>query len=147
MDCNLNIINKFMPPNIKIMCISNVYTRLMHFQNAGDIELGHNHSFDHGTLVSNGSVLVEILDTTTKEPVSQKTIEAPNFVYIEKNKFHRITALTDNTVCACIHALRTNDQELLEPDFFVEQLTGDFKGIIPKTIMEKSGKPWLSPVV
>ena len=135
-----------MPPNIKIMCISNVYTRLMHFQNAGDIELGHNHSFDHGTLVSNGSVLVEILDTTTKEPVSQKIIESPNFVYIDKNKFHRITALEDNTVCACIHALRTIDEEILEPDFFIEQLTGDFKGIIPKTIMKKSGKPWLSPV-
>jgi hypothetical protein len=136
-----------MSPNIKIMCISNVYTRLMHFQNVGDIEIGHAHDFDHGTLVSSGSVLVEILDNTTKEPISKKTIEAPNFVYIEKHKFHRITALADNTVCACIHALRTNDNELLEPDFFTDQLTGDFKGIIPRTIMEKSGKEWLSPAI
>lgn len=134
-------------PSIKIMCISNVYTRLMHFQNAGDIEHGHMHDFDHGTLVSSGAVLVEILDPETKTPVSQKTIEAPNFIFIQKDKFHRLTALVDDTVCACIHALRTNDEELLEPDFFVEQLTGDFKGIIPRTIMEKAGKPWMPPAV
>jgi len=136
-----------MLPSIKIMCISNVYTRLMHFKNVGDVELGHAHAFDHGTLVSSGSILVEILDSKTNKPISNKTIEAPNFVFIEKNKFHRITALSDNTVCACIHALRTNDEELLEPNFFVEQLTGDFKGIIPRTIMEKSGKQWLSPAM
>ena len=132
-------------PAIKIMCISNVYTRLMHFQNVGDIEHGHAHDFDHGTLVSSGAVLVEILDSATKQPVSQKTIEAPNFVFIEKDKLHRLTALADNTVCACIHALRTNDEELLEPDFLPEQLTGDFKGIIPRTIMERTGKQWLFP--
>jgi hypothetical protein len=117
----------------------------MHFENEGDIELGHSHDFDHGTLVSSGSLLVEVLDPVTQNPISQKTIDAPNFVFIEKNKFHRLTALADDTVCACIHALRTNDAELLEPDFFVEQLTGDFKGIIPRTILEKSGKPWMSP--
>ena len=136
-----------MLPSIKIMCISNVYTRLMHFKNVGDVELGHAHDFDHGTLVSSGSVLVEILDSKTNKTISKKTIEAPNFVFIEKGKAHRITALSDNTVCACIHALRTNDEELLEPDFFVEQLTGDSKGIIPRTIMEKSGKQWSSPAM
>jgi hypothetical protein len=117
----------------------------MHFKNVGDTEQGHAHGFDHGTLVSSGSVLVEILDYKTKKPISQKTIEAPNFIFIEKNKFHRLTALADNTVCACIHALRTDDGELLEPDFFVEQLIGDFNGIIPRTVMEKSGKPMYSP--
>jgi hypothetical protein len=127
------------------MCISNVYTRLMHFQNKGDIEIGHSHYFDHGTLVSSGSVLVEILDDATKEVISQKTIKAPNFIFIEKDKCHRLTALVDNTVCACIHALRTNDEELLDPDFLVEQLDGDFKGIIPRTITQKTGKTWLSP--
>ena len=132
-------------PKIKIMCISNVYTRMMHFEKTGDVELGHAHDFDHGTLVSSGSVFVEILDPITKESVSQKTIEAPNFIFIEKNKLHRLTSLSDDTVCACIHALRTNDEELLDPDFLVEQLTGDFKGIIPRTIMEKTGKPWMSP--
>lgn len=132
-------------PKIKVMCISNVYTRLMHFQNEGDIELGHSHDFDHGTLVSSGSLLVETINPKTNDVISQKVVDAPNFVFIEKHKFHRLTALADDTVCACIHALRTNDGELLEPDFFVEQLTGDFNRIIPRTILEKSGKPWMSP--
>ena len=132
-------------PKIKIMCISNVYTRLMHFQNAGDIEHGHSHDFDHGTLVSSGSILVETLDFATGAPISQKTVLAPNFVFIERDKLHRLTSLVDNTVCACIHALRTNDKELLDSDFFVEQLTGDGQGIIPRTIMEKTGKHWHYP--
>jgi hypothetical protein len=132
-------------PEIKIMCISNVYTRLMHFKNVGDIEHGHKHDYDHGTLLSSGALRVEILDPVTKEPVSQKIVEAPNFVFIAKDKLHRLTALADNTVCACIHALRTNDGELLEPDFFVEQLDGDGKGIIPRTIMQQTGKQWHFP--
>jgi hypothetical protein len=118
---------------------------MMHFKKVGDIEYGHAHNFDHGTLVSGGVVLVEILDSETKESVSQKIIEAPNFIFIEKDKFHRLTALADNTVCACIHALRSNDQELLDPDFFPEQLVGDFNGIIPRTITERTGKQWHFP--
>jgi plasmid replication initiation protein len=117
----------------------------MHFQNVGDVEHGHAHDFDHGTLVSSGAVLVETLDSETNEPLSQKIVEAPNFVFIEKDKLHRLTALAENTVCACIHALRTNDGELLEPDFFVEQLDGDGKGIIPQTIMQQTGKQWHFP--
>ena len=134
-------------PEIKIMCISNVYTRLMHFVNKGDIEYGNSHDFDHGTLVSSGSVLVEIINPDTKEVMSHKKVVAPNFVFIEKHKFHQITSLDDNTVCACIHALRTNDEELLAPDFFVDQLTGDNKGIIPKTIAAKTGKQWHFPAL
>lgn len=133
-------------PIIKIMCISNVYTRLMQFEKKGDIEYGHSHDFDHGTLVSSGSVRVEVLDPITRIATSQKEIVAPNFVFIEKDKYHQITALEDNTVCACIHALRTNDGDLLEPDFLVDQLNGDGKGVIPKTITAKTGKQWYSPV-
>ena len=60
----------------------------MHFQNKGDVELGHSHHFDHGTLVSSGSVLVEILDPETEESVSQKIIRDYNdkidFIYYKK---------------------------------------------------------------
>lgn len=129
-------------PEIKIMCISNVYSRLMHFKRKGDVEHGHRHSFDHGTLVSSGSVLVEILDSITKETISKKEVVAPNFIFIDKDKYHKLTALEDNTVCACIHALRTIDGELLDSDFLIHQLDGDGKGIIPKTIFAKTGKPW-----
>jgi hypothetical protein len=119
----------------------------MHFVKKGDVEYGHSHDFDHGTLVSTGSVLVEIVNPNTKEVVSYKRIDAPNFVFIEKHKYHQITSLEDDTVCACIHALRTNDEELLDPDFLIEQLTGDGKGIIPKTITAKTGKHWHSPAL
>tara|TARA_R110000868_G_scaffold5079_1_gene31410 strand:- start:1054 stop:1470 length:417 start_codon:yes stop_codon:yes gene_type:complete len=132
-------------PKIKIMCVSNVYSRLMHFERKGDIEYGHKHDFDHGTLVSSGSILVEIADAVTKQTVTKKEVQAPNFIFIEKNKYHKLTALEDNTVCACIHALKTNDGDLLEPDFLVEPLTGDGKGIIPKTVAAKTGKQWRLP--
>jgi hypothetical protein len=117
----------------------------MHFKNIGDVEHGHKHDFDHGTLVSSGAVLVETLDSKTEESTSQKIIEAPNFIFIPRDTFHRLTAIEENTVCACIHALRTNDGELLESDFLTEQLDGDGKGIIPKTIAERTGKQWQFP--
>ena len=129
-------------PEIKIVCISNVYSRLMHFRNKGDVEDGHKHMFDHGTLVSSGSVLYEVLGDND-QAVSSKVFTAPNFIFVDKDKNHRITALEKNTVCACIHALRTNDQELLDPDFLIEPLVGDHKGIIPKTILNKTGKTFL----
>ena len=119
----------------------------MHFKNAGDVEHGHRHDFDHGTLISSGAVLVETIDPETQIATSHEIVEAPNFVFIEKNKYHKITALHDNTICACIHALKTNDGELLEPDFLTKQLVGDGKGIIPKTIAAMTGKEWYSPAI
>jgi hypothetical protein len=134
------------PPEIKIICVSNVYSRLMHFKNKGDVEAGHKHLFDHGSLVSSGSVLYEVLDDAG-QAVSSKVFTAPNFIFVDKDKNHRITALEKDTVCACIHALKTNDQELLDPDFLIEPLVGDNKGIIPKTIRKKTGREGLSLAV
>ena len=129
-------------PEIEIICVSNVYSRLMRFKNAGDIEHGHKHTFDHGTLVSSGSVLYEVLDETGEKVVSSKTFTAPGFVFVAKNKNHRITALENNTVCACIHAMKTDDQEIVSPDFLIEQLSGDGQGLIPKTVFESTGLEW-----
>jgi len=130
-------------PDIKIICVSNVYSRLMYFKNKGDVEHGHTHTFDHGSLVSSGSVLYEVLGEDG-QTVSSKVFAAPNFIFVDKDKHHRITALENNTVCACIHALKTTDQDLLDPDFLIEPLVGDFKGIISKTILQKTGKDFLS---
>jgi hypothetical protein len=38
--------------------------------------------------------------------------------------------LQDNTVCACIHALRTVDDELVDPDFLIAPMDGVGKRII-----------------
>jgi len=110
-------------PSIKLMAVSNVFSRMMHFPKAGDIEMGHSHPYDHATLVGSGSVRVEILDENGVVQATRNFI-APNMVFIEKNKVHKLTALSDNTTCVCIHALRTVDQTLISPDFFIEPVVG-----------------------
>lgn len=107
-------------PEIKIIAISNVYCRLMHFVNVGDVEVGHWHTYDHGTLISSGEVLVEQLDDDG-EVVASKVFTAPALVFIPKESKHRITAMKANTVAACIHAMRSIDGELLAPDFLVDE--------------------------
>ncbi len=107
-------------PEIKIIAISNVYCRLMHFVNVGDVEIGHYHSYDHGTLISSGEVLVEMLNDDD-ETLSSKVFTAPALVYIPKNFKHRITSRKENTVAACIHAMRSIEGEILSPDFLVDE--------------------------
>ena len=107
-------------PEIKILSVSNVYCRLMQFKNAGDIEVGHYHSYDHGTLLANGRMQVDVLNEND-EVLSSQQFDAPTFILIKKDSIHRLTALEDNTIATCIHALRTIDEEIIDPDFLVEQ--------------------------
>ena len=126
-------------PEIKIIALSNVFSRSMHFVKKGDVELGHKHSYDHATLVSYGSVLVEMLDDAGN-PEHSKIFVAPNMVFVNKNKFHRITALEDNTVCSCIHAIRTVDQDIVSPEFFVEPVVSTNSDLIIQAVKENSGQ-------
>jgi hypothetical protein len=112
----MNTVN---PPSIKILAVSNVYCRLMNFVNKGDIEIGHTHHYDHGTLLASGSVKVEILDEDNNV-LSTKDFHAPDFIFIAKEKIHKLTALENNTVVTCIHALRDVDDDLVDPDFLVQ---------------------------
>lgn len=125
-------------PNIKIMAVSNVFSRIMHFQNAGDVEAGHAHLYDHATLVSAGTVRVDILNDSGVE--SSRTFKAPNMIFVEKNKRHQLTALEDNTVCACIHALRTIDEEIVSPEFLIAPMTSENKGEIRDEIQRVYGQ-------
>jgi hypothetical protein len=111
----------------------------MHFKHKGDMELGHTHTFDHATLVSSGAVLVETLDDNFNI-TSSKEFYAPNMVFIDKNKKHRLTALEDNTVCGCIHAVRTMDEEIVDPDFLIEPATWNGVGRMNSLVFEKTGK-------
>ena len=126
-------------PEIKIIALSNIYSRLMHFKHKGDIELGHTHTFDHATLVSSGAVLVETLDNNFNI-TSSKEFYAPNMVFIDKDRIHRITALEDNTVCGCIHAVRTMDEEIVDPDFLIEPASWEGRGRMNSLVLEKTGK-------
>jgi hypothetical protein len=110
-----------MNPQVKILAISNVYCRMMHFIKAGDLEEGHYHSFDHGTLLSKGRLRVEIYGEDELSIESSKDFIAPSFVFVDKNKKHRITSLEDDTVACCIHALRDMNEDIIDPAFIVEQ--------------------------
>ena len=96
-------------PVIHIGCVANIFSRMMHFEKAGDTELGHTHQFDHLTLLAKGKLKV-----TVDGAVSEFT--APHMIYIHKDKVHELEALTDGTVAYCIHALRDqNTGDILDP--------------------------------
>ena len=126
-------------PEIKIIALSNIFSRMMFFKNKGDIENGHKHTFNHATQVSHGSVLVETLDDEGKI-TSSRVFEAPNMVFIDKDKYHRIIALEDQTVCSCIHAIKTIDDEIVDPDFLIDPLWSTNKGEVFSLVKEKYGK-------
>ena len=96
-------------PIVHIGCVANLYSRMMRFEKAGDMELGHAHQFDHLTLLAKGKLKVTV-DGTASE------FTAPHMIYIQKDKVHELEALTDETVAYCIHALRDKDNnEILDP--------------------------------
>lgn len=107
-------------PEVKIIAISNVYCRSIHFKEKGDFEIGHCHTYDHGTLVSIGKLLVEML-RDDGSVISQKEFTGPSFIFISKLCMHRLTALEDNTVAVCIHAMRDIDGNILSSDFLIEE--------------------------
>jgi quercetin dioxygenase-like cupin family protein len=97
-------------PETKIACVSNLWVRQMHFVTAGDQNEGHIHNHDHITLLSHGSLEVDVDGHKT-------TFVAPHMIYIAAGKRHFLKALQDGTVASCIHALRTGEREedILDP--------------------------------
>jgi hypothetical protein len=108
-------------PEVQILAVSNVYCRLMNFVKVGDYEEGHYHDYDHGTLLAKGKLLVEMFDKENNI-VSTKVFTAPTFIMIKKDNTHRLTAMEDETLATCIHALRTIDEEIVATDFLVEEM-------------------------
>jgi hypothetical protein len=89
------------------MC-GNIYTRQMHFINAGDTEYGHTNPYDHMTLLAKGALKV-IVDGVETE------FKAPHIIWINSEKRHELVALENDTVAYCIHAIRESG-EILDPD-------------------------------
>lgn len=98
-------------PEVKISCVSNLFSKMMHFKKAGNVEYGHCHKFDHLTLLANGSLRVTIGGIATD-------YQAPHMIYIRKDVEHQLEALEDNTVAFCIHALRNGEgvDDIIDPD-------------------------------
>lgn len=93
-----------------INSVANIFVRQMHFLNAGDIEHGHTHQFDHLTHLSSGRLMVTVNGKSTE-------FVAPHMIFITKDKQHELVALEDNTVVCCIHALRDgpNVGDIIDP--------------------------------
>jgi hypothetical protein len=81
---------------------------------AGETHGGHEHKFDHVTLLVSGKVCVEI------EGHKPKEFTAPTFIVIRKEHQHKITAVEDGTVYYCVYALRNMDGKPIE-DIYGEQ--------------------------
>jgi quercetin dioxygenase-like cupin family protein len=84
-------------PKIKIAHVHNLFTRMMVFENAGDVEVEHHHQFDHATLVAHGSVLVKVRGKET-------LFKAPQLIWIARDLMHELVAQEAGTVCVCLHA-------------------------------------------
>ncbi len=96
-------------PIVHIGCVANLFSRMMHFEKAGDVEIGHTHQFDHLTLLAKGKLKVTVEGKTSE-------FTAPHMIYIHKDKVHELEALSDDTVAYCIHALRDkNTDDILDP--------------------------------
>jgi hypothetical protein len=101
--------------DVKIGCVANLYSRMMHFQKAGDTEHTHTHQFDHLTLLAAGSVKCLVNGKETE-------FKAPHMIYIKKDAEHAFTALEDNTVAYCIHAMRIGEriEDIVDPSMIPE---------------------------
>jgi quercetin dioxygenase-like cupin family protein len=96
-------------PENRFTCVSNIWLRQMVFKNKGDANEGHEHNYDHVTLLTTGSVRVHVEGQTTD-------FVAPQMIYIKKGKSHFIEALENNTIAFCVHALHDSETgDILDP--------------------------------
>lgn len=97
-------------PEVLLGCVANLWSKMMHFKSAGDVEQGHKHLFDHMTLLANGSLRVTVNGESTD-------FKAPHMIYIRAGQYHELTALEDNTLAYCIHALRDGErvEDIIDP--------------------------------
>jgi len=105
-------------PEVNIGCVANMFVRQMLFKESGHNEQGHEHSFDHLTLLATGKLLVEVGEETT-------IFTAPTMIYIKKDVTHKLTALEPNTVAYCIHGLRDLDvsDDIISPEMVPNGVT------------------------
>lgn len=129
---------------VKLLAASNVLCKMMYFDKAGEVVVGHTHPYNHATLVSSGSVRVTLI-SAEGEAKPSKVFKAPTMIYIPEGESHELVALEDNTLCVCIHALRTIDEEIVAPEFLVDCVEDSpEKEIVNNKLVEKYGMPMQS---
>lgn len=99
-----------MGPEVTISCVSNVFVKQMRFVNAGDMEHGHSHCFDHLTLLASGRIRLTALGKSDD-------FVAPHHIFIKAGVEHELLALEDNTTVHCIHAIRDGErvEDIVDP--------------------------------
>jgi hypothetical protein len=114
-------------PKTDLKIVDNVFVKLHHFEQIGDTHEGHAHAFDHITLLSAGSVKM-VHDNGEAE------YKAPHLIVTPKGIKHQFTALEENTVFCCIHAIREKDEldGIASPDISVEK-AWELMGTAPLT--------------
>jgi hypothetical protein len=89
----------------------NVFVRIHKLAAIGDKHDGHQHNFDHVTLVAQGAIRVKWRRFKDNDPAGElvaygtKDFHAPTFVTIDKDTLHEVTALEADTVWMCVYAL------------------------------------------
>lgn len=97
-------------PSINIGCASNIYIRHVSFHQAGDIEHGVPHDYDHVALLATGSVRITV-DGVDAE------FEAPHMILIRRGLEHKFESLSDATQIYQVHAIReVRSDDILDPD-------------------------------
>lgn len=78
---------------------------------------GHAHVFDHITLLAAGKVLM-------KHDSGEQEFIAPHLIVTPKGVKHQFTALSNDTVFCCVHAIRDGDgvDDVVAPNVTPEQL-------------------------
>jgi hypothetical protein len=97
-------------PCSKISIVANTWIKQMHFVKAGDINAGHQHTFDHQSLLAKGSIRIRVNGQET-------VFTAPHIMFIGAGHEHEMVALEDDTIVYCIHALRDGDstEDIIDP--------------------------------
>ena len=132
---------------------------------AGDVLMGHRHSFGHMTICGTGGVLArifklkdgvtdeqlerigykpELLDFIREETIlavdmQTEKVKRTSLTWIERDEIHEFTALRDNTNLICVHVDR--DEETLEPvkDYAGNKMSA---GNALRDKFIKEGKQW-----
>ena len=91
----------------------NIFIRPTVFQKAGEKINGHEHQFDHTSIVFTGSVRVKAVFPETGKEVTQE-FHAPAHFLVKANVKHEITALEDGTIFWCVYAHRTPQGDVVQ---------------------------------
>jgi quercetin dioxygenase-like cupin family protein len=120
-----------------ISIVSNCWVKQMLFEKQGHKHKGHEHTFDHQSLLAAGSV-----ECTVNGAVSVH--KAPTIIYIRAGLTHGFKALEDNTVMYCVHPLRDGErvEDIISPEMVPN---GVMPLILPHIEYNKDGSPKMIP--